>query len=325
MAPEIHITEKWSNLVILVGSPFALFFAGWRSYVAMMQQRSDARGGQDDRFQRGAGMLESEEVAVKKAGVIILERLSKDHTGAFHIQVVDLLALFARYNSQVMDSSKSRTKKLPEIKYSKAKFVEIDPTATIDALKVITNRSKLEVLTYIKNKRGSDKPLVGLTNFSSLKSSNFTLPDLDKSNFQYVDLSCSVFSGQKLTQSCFDHSMLESAEFIGAILCSASFRGACLDEVDFSGATLTGVNFYGASLKDAKFIGANLEGANLMHADLSGADFDDARNLTQPQLDNACQSKGETPQNLVELDWEKPKAMRCYCVSRLGIIRWLAL
>ena len=325
MGAKIHVTEIWSNFAILFGGPLALILALWRSWIAMRQQMTDARGRLDDRFQRGASMLESKEFAVRKAGIIILERLSRDHTHSFHIQVVDLLALFTRYNCETMNSVRSGMKKPLKTIYPSDKVVKVDPTGTIDALKVITNREKLEVLTYIKTKGGSDKPLVGLSNFNNYKSKGFTLPDLDKSNFQYVDLSCSVFSGLKLTRSCFDHSVLESAKFIEAILCFASFRGACLDEVDFSGANLTGVNFYGASLKDAKFIGANLEGANLMHANLSGANFDQSENLMQRQLDNACQSKGRMPQKLGGLKWDKTKAMKCYCVSRWPIIRWLAL
>ena len=325
MPPKIHVTEKWSNLAILFAGPIALAFAAFRSWIARNQQLTDARGRLDDRFQRGASMLEVKEVAVRKAGIIILERLSKDHTHEFHIQVVDLLALFVRHNCEEINSKESSRKKSSTTKSSSTRYLKVDQTATIDALRVIINRDKFEVLTYVNNKGGSDKPLIDLVLLNSSKSSNFSLPNLDKPNFQYVNFSNSVFFDIKLTQSRFDHGALSFVKFLDSELCSASFRGACLDDADFSGTDLTDADFSGASLKNAHFDDANLKRANLKYADLSGADFSNSKNLMEDQLTESCQSEEGMPPKLGKLEWKQPEAMNRFRRGRWRIIRWLTL
>ena len=325
MAPEIHLTEQWSNLAILFAGPIALAFAAFRSWIARNQQLTDARGLRDDRFQKGASLLESKKVAVRKAGIIILERLSKEHTHEFHVQVVDLLALFVRHNCEVINSKKPSRKKSSTTKSSSTKYLKVDRTATIDALRVITSRDKFEVLTYVNNKGGSDKPLIDLVLLNSSKSSNFVFPELDEPNFQYVNFSNSVFFDIKLTQSRFDHGALSFVKFLDSELCSASFRGACLDDADFSGADLTDVDFSGASLKKANFSRANLKRAKFRYADLSGADFRKSKNLMKDQLEESCQSDESMPPKVGNLKWDKTEALNRCSGFKWRIIRWLTL
>jgi hypothetical protein len=86
---------------------------------------------------------------------------------------------------------------------------------------------------------------------------------------------------------------LREANIPGAALTGANLSGAALSGADLTGANLSGANLSGAALNGAKLNGANLSRANvsdtyLFYADLSGAILEDAKNLTQTQLDQAC-------------------------------------
>jgi uncharacterized protein YjbI with pentapeptide repeats len=75
-------------------------------------------------------------------------------------------------------------------------------------------------------------------------------------------------------------------------------RYADLAGSDFRKADLSGANLQHAQLTGAKLSDANLSNADLSNADLSNANLQDARNLTQEQLDKTCGTGAMLPLGL---------------------------
>ena len=105
------------NLGLVVGGIIAMVLAVWCSTVAerqaeTAQQQSDTaqrqveavqrqadtaqQGLLNDRYERGAGMLGSDVLPVRLAGIYALERLAVEHPEEYHIQIMDLLCAFVR-------------------------------------------------------------------------------------------------------------------------------------------------------------------------------------------------------------------------------------
>jgi len=89
----------------------------------------------------------------------------------------------------------------------------------------------------------------------------------------------------------------------GVFLRRRSLRFAVIAEsrlyaADLIGASLSRAYLRDANLSNANLRDANLSGASLFRADLSDANLSDARNLTQPQLDEACGTDAKLPPEL---------------------------
>lgn len=91
------------------------------------------------------------------------------------------------------------------------------------------------------------------------------------------------FAGARLRQSDMTAAVLNRANFRGADLRDVNAYGAVFSSANFSNADLTNAGFVGTYLQGSTFAGANLSGANF-----SGAEMDQARGLTQRQLNAAC-------------------------------------
>ncbi len=119
--------------------------------------------------------------------------------------------------------------------------------------------------------------------------------NLFQANFTASELRGRNFAGARLRQS----------DMTSAILNYSNFSGADLRDVNAYGALFTGANLSGADLTHASFVGvwlngANLSGAHMDGTNFSGADMDQARGLTQRQLDHACGDQATTlPRGLV--------------------------
>jgi DnaJ-domain-containing protein 1 len=80
---------------------------------------------------------------------------------------------------------------------------------------------------------------------------------------------------------------LQDTNLNNALLSGADFTAANLTRADFAQARLDAANFYHANLAGATFDHADLAGADLTGAWIGGARLQDARNLTQEQIDRA--------------------------------------
>ena len=98
--------------------------------------------------------------------------------------------------------------------------------------------------------------------------------------------------------------LFENADFTITHLEDADLGGAHLDGADFTAAHLDR-----ALLDDAHLRGAHLNGAQLNGADLSGADLQEAKGLTQEQV-NSAQCDWKTRLTGLMLPPEVPKVIK---------------
>ncbi|NVK46205.1 MAG: pentapeptide repeat-containing protein [Rhodobacteraceae bacterium] len=105
-----------------------------------------------------------------------------------------------------------------------------------------------------------------------------------------------------ITRPDLENQDLRGAELKGLDLRGFSFEEADLRGVDFEGAQLTGASFEDANLKGADFksadlsaadfAGANMRRVSLSFAAVAGAHFEQARHLSDSELEKACQTVG---------------------------------
>ena len=102
------------NLSIVLAGLVALPLAVWRGVVANRQARAareqaaaaqrQAETSQEDlrnkRYQDSAGMLGSETLAVRLAGIYALQRLAEEHPEQYHIEIMKLLCAFVRHPAE---------------------------------------------------------------------------------------------------------------------------------------------------------------------------------------------------------------------------------
>ena len=85
----------------------------------------------------------------------------------------------------------------------------------------------------------------------------------------------------------FSFSRLRHASLRFATLTGANLEMADLSDADLSDARLDGANLSGAELSEALLERADFARARLSGANVAGANLNDARNLTQGQIDEA--------------------------------------
>ena len=103
------------NVGLIAAGFLALFFAFWRSVVADRQARASQQQAEaartqaetartqaevaqrvllNDRYQQGAEMLGSNDLAVRLGGIYALERLAKEHPREYHVQIMNVVCAF---------------------------------------------------------------------------------------------------------------------------------------------------------------------------------------------------------------------------------------
>jgi uncharacterized protein YjbI with pentapeptide repeats len=128
---------------------------------------------------------------------------------------------------------------------------------------------------------------------ANLSGADLSGADLNGAILTDADLSNAHLTGAQLT-----YADLPGAHLSGADLSGAALNGAILTDADLLRANLSDTRLAGANLNDADLSRADLSGADLNGANLSGANLSGARNLTQPQLDEACGSDVKLPPGL---------------------------
>ena len=290
------------NLSLSVAVAVGLLFAYWRnrtadkqtataieqSATAIEQKRISERGQQNERYQKGADMLGSETFATRMGGILSLERLAKERSDEFHLQVMDLLASFARLPTKDESLEKSASEGDDDRKTARDDVVE--------AVKAIGRRNEQQIEIDRGRKYNSR---INLSDVSLIKA-----------NLKEANLSGVVFEGAKLN---------------GANLFKADLSGVMAFKVELKKAILSYVNLFDISLVGAKLNGADFSWANLTGAEINGADIDgaifgqtnlsqvecsQAKNLTQEQLDGACQHPDFGPPTLpVGIIWDEEAAI----------------
>ena len=85
------------NLGLVIAAIVALPLAIWRSIVAERRAKTAQRGLLNERYQKGAEMLDSQVLAVRLGGIYALARLAREHPGDYHTQIMSLLCAFVRH------------------------------------------------------------------------------------------------------------------------------------------------------------------------------------------------------------------------------------
>ena len=84
------------DIVLAAAAVIALPLAVWRSIVAAHQADTAQHGLLNERYQKGAEMLGSEELPVRLGGIYALARLAREYPGDYHTQIMSLLCAFVR-------------------------------------------------------------------------------------------------------------------------------------------------------------------------------------------------------------------------------------
>jgi Pentapeptide repeats (8 copies) len=230
---------------------------------------------------KGFEQLVSDKLTMRLGGIYGLEGVM-NASAEYHQPVLEVLCAFVRDGTIGM-------------------IVNDRPTTDIQAALTVIGRSE--------HRSGS----------VNLAQANIPNADLQRANLSDADLSGVNLSGARLssvgTHSLFPPLNFEvdikavsfdwkeirfSAKLSGADLSDANLSNATLILADLHNANLAGAYLNGADLSLANLRNANLAGAHLDGTDLSGADLSGAHDLTQPQLDKACEKPAALPGVLVK-------------------------
>src|SRR5215208_5696668 len=127
---------------------------------------------------------------------------------------------------------------------------------------------------------------------ADLRGANLQEADFRRANLQEADLQAAILDGANLQEADLRGANLQEATLQGAILLVAILEGTNLQAAILDGANLQAVDLRRANLQEADLQAAILQGANLQEATLPGATLpgailEDARGLTQEQIEQA--------------------------------------
>ena len=202
------------NLGLVIAAIVALPLAIWRSIVAERQAKTAQRGLLNERYQKGAEMLDSQVLAVRLGGIYALARLAREHPGDYHTQIMSLLCAFVRHPAgepvEVAEPINSRS---------------LTPTAEF-------NRGW--------HRAGNDLPLRVREDvqaiMTAVRERSEAQIEIEKEGEHRKNLS---------------GANLNDADLFGANLYGANLKEAKLNRVNMVGAKLEGANLDGANLTGA--------------------------------------------------------------------------
>ena len=207
------VTEAGStiirNLGLVIGGLIAIGFGIWRGVVAdrqakasLDQAKTSHHGLLNERYQKGAEMLDSEVIFVRVGGIYALQRLAREHPGDFHTQVMSLLCMFAR-----------RSPALEELERD-----ELSENV-LEVMQVVRRRSDAQIKIEKEEKYRLDLSEVRLSG-AYLESANLTNTDLVHANL----------AGANLAEASLANAELFGALLSGAILMKC--KGLTQDTLD---------------------------------------------------------------------------------------------
>lgn len=319
-----------SNVALVLAGVIALSLAVWRARVASRQADTAQQGLLYERYQKGAEMLGSQVNAVRLGGIYALDRLARDYPEQYHVQIMRLFCAFVRspikgptdlppsgFRQDVQAIVEAICARSEEgIAIERKVDFKLD-LRNADLFGVQMLNADLSNAWFhsadLRSANIADTNLTGafLTE-SDLSEAQFHKVNLTRTRLWSTNLSRASLERADLTRLNFHDTDLGSANLGGADLSRANFQRSNLNNAWLEGATLIGAGFLdvdltGAQLKDANlsdahFLESNLLAANFSNANLSGVQFtnggrQNARELTQWQLDQA-KADPENPPNL---------------------------
>ena len=218
------------NVGLVIAAVVALPLAIWRSVIGSRQADTAERGLMNERYQKGAEMLESEFLSVRLGGIYALQQLAAEHPVRYHLQVMRLFCAFAR-NPAGSDST------------------EFEPYER--DYDVLTPRSLREdvqaAMTAIAERK---HPAIAIET-----RAGFTL-----------NLRGAHLADAHLVNANLVGAMLREVNLTRAILVGADLSQAYLVQSDLSGAVLLDAKLFGTELIDTIVTGVDLYGVGDWHA-----------------------------------------------------------
>ena len=223
------------NLGLVYGGLIAIWLAYWRGVVADRQAEASNRQAQsslehakvaqgqadisqrsllNERYQRGAEMLGSPDLAVRLGGIYALEQLAEDEPELYHVPIVRLLSTFARV------PNKNEAKRISDVEGGGQLVNKLPREDVHEAVRAIGNRSATDIEREIKG------PFA-----INLAGVNLGLASLSGANLSRV-----ILYGVNLTKAS-----VGLANLTDAILEGANLRDTILTDTNLSGAKLSRV------------------------------------------------------------------------------------
>ena len=257
------------NMGLLTGGIIAILLTVWRSLVAERQADTARRQFEtsqrvflNERYQKGAEMLRSDNLSARMQGIDVLCHLEEEQLREYHIQIIRLFCAFARHPAKD-DGTGGHVDGEPHPPLRE------DVQAVMAA---ISGRTKTAI-EYEKTAGFRldlhDAELVKLSLFyANLSGANLLYANLAYAILLKADLSDSALIDANLTGAKLGGANLSEAE-----LTNAQLVGARLDGANLSQTTLYRAILFQVSAHKADFSGANLASANLNNANLTNADL----------------------------------------------------
>ena len=326
------------NMALVLGGVIAGILALWRSIVAERQADTAQQSLLNERYQKGAEMLGSEDLTVRLGGIYALEQLAMENPEQYHVQVMKLFCAFTRNPTE----DKDYEKKLDERNADRLTSPREDVQASIDA---IGSRDKRRV--KIEKSQGFSLNLIG----ASLSGVHIA-----EANLSGAMLDDAVMQGAKLREVDFTDARAPGVNLSGALihqqvkplfeLHRANLACAGLDRINLSGkrirgtnlrqarirfselsstlltkCDLTGAQIFESNLSIAQILSTDMSGTTLPSTDISGTFFYNPYSgsnpspvvgLTQTQLDEACADLNNPPKldHVFDAETGKPLVWR---------------
>ena len=267
-------SETLRNVGFLIAGVLAVVFAIWRAWVAERQAnaaQAQAETAQrtllNNQYQLGAEMLSSAVLAVRLAGIYVLQTLAEQQPEAYHLQVMHMLGAFVRNPPWRKDDILYT----PVVFDGEAMPLRIREDAQA-ALSAIARRNARHI--ELENEEGFRVNLRG----ANSRNGNFRRCLLGRADLSWADLTDADLESASLVDADLTYANLSvahmsGANFRGSICGLARISGAKAHDANFTRADLEGTIWNGAELENASLSYATLRGADLTRATLSGADI----------------------------------------------------
>ena len=212
------------NFGLVAAALIALPLAVWRSVVAGRQADAAQRQAEtaqrsllNERYQKGAEMLGSADLAVRLGGVYALARLAREHSEDYHPQVLRLFCAYVRKPSELNANSGKLHEDVQEI------------------ITAVCARSEEQIET---------------------EKREYCPLDLSGADLQGVDLLSAtfrkLFSFEKTTGANLEHAIMADTNLEDASLTSANLKDANLCGANLTGSLLINTNLSRTDLRKCK-------------------------------------------------------------------------
>jgi uncharacterized protein YjbI with pentapeptide repeats len=256
-APSVAATKRslWNRIFWPLSAVLALvliaFGVIWSQLNVIRQQQLTENAQVSDEFARAAGLLGSQSLDVRLAGLYMLQHLMRD-SGSYEPIIVAVISAYVRDRALQPASQHNH---------------ETDILAAVKILSGLAGQIRARI-----DLRGANLAKTNL-NLINLDHADLISAQLFDAELFGAHLSAAELYGAQLTGTDLRIAQLIGTDLRRVHLDSAKLRHAHLNKANLGGADLAGANMTGATLTSANLAGANMTGATLTSANLAGANM----------------------------------------------------